>query len=88
MTNDKLLTALATVLVALPGTASLVPNLDLTPLGQFILLALALLGAAVLKHQPGAEMSAEDVRRIAAERERIRMGLARQEAERKASQRG
>ncbi len=84
MTNDKLLTALATVLVALPGTASLVPNLDLTPLGQFILLVLALVGAAVLKMQPGAGMSEEDVRRVAAAQERIRMGLARQQQERAA----
>lgn len=72
MTNDRLLTAVAAVLVALPGTASLVPNLDLTPLGQFILLVLALVGAAVLKHQPGGGLSDEDVRRIAAERERLR----------------
>lgn len=72
MTNDKLLTALATVLVALPGTASLVPNLELTPLGQFILLVLALIGAAVLKLQPGAGLSNEDVQRIAVAREQLR----------------
>lgn len=72
MSYDKLLTALATVLVALPGTASLVPNLELTPLGQFLLLVLALVGAAVLKLQPGTALSDEDVARIAAERERLR----------------
>jgi len=72
VSNANLIAALATVLVALPGTASLVPNLDLTPLGQFILLVLALVGAAVLKLQPGMSLSDEDVRRIAAERERMR----------------
>lgn len=69
--NDKLLTALATVLVALPGTASLVPHLDLTPLGQFLLLVLAMAGGAILKFQPGPSLSDEDVKRIAAERERL-----------------
>lgn len=85
MSNDKILTALATVMVALPGTAALVPDLDLTPTAQFVLLVLALLGAAILKFQPGAAMSDEDVRRIAAQQERIRMGLARQEQNRRVS---
>ena len=85
MTNDKILTALATVMVALPGTAALVPDLDLTPTAQFVLLVLALLGAAILKFQPGAAMSDADVRRIAAQQERIRMGLVRQEQNRRVS---
>ena len=85
MTNDKMLTALATVMVALPGTAALVPDLDLTPTAQFVLLVLALLGAAILKYQPGAAMSDADVRRIAAQQERIRMGLVRQEQNRRVS---
>ena len=85
MTNDKILTALATVMVALPGTAALVPDLDLTPTAQFVLLVLALLGAAILKYQPGAAMSDADVRRIAAQQERIRMGLVRQEQNRRVS---
>jgi hypothetical protein len=72
--NDKLVTALAGVLVVLPGTAALVPDLHLTPEVSFVLLILSLVGAAILKQQNplGATLSDEDVRRIATERERIR----------------
>ena len=80
MSNATLLTVLAGVLVALPGTAALVPNLDLTPLRQFILLVLALIGAAILRQQrpsgervtEDGELSDQEVERIAQARERIR----------------
>lgn len=76
MTNDNLLTALAGVLILLPGTAALVPDLDLTPTAEFVLIVLSLVGAAIMKQTKpagrGDALSDEDVRRIAAERERIR----------------
>lgn len=72
MSNEKLVTALAGVLVLLPNTAALVTGLTLTPTEHFVLLVLAGVGAAILKQQSGASLSDEDVRRIAVERERIR----------------
>lgn len=72
MSNEKIVTALAGVLVLLPNTAALVTGLTLTPTENFVLLVLAGVGAAILKQQNGASLSDEDVRRIAVERERIR----------------
>lgn len=72
MSNDKMVTALALVLVALPGTAQAIPNLSISPEMNFVLLALAILGGAILKQQNGSGLSDEDVRRIAVERERLR----------------
>jgi hypothetical protein len=72
MSNEKIVTALAGVLVLLPNTAALVTGLTLTPAENFVLLVLAGVGAAILKQQPGGGLSDEDVRRIAQERERIR----------------
>lgn len=72
MSNEKIVTALAGVLVLLPNTAALVTGLTLTPTENFVLLVLAGVGAAILKQQNGASLSDEDVRRIALERERIR----------------
>lgn len=76
MDYDKLLTALAGVLVVLPNAAGTVAGLELTPAEHFALLILSLVGAAILKQtQPVGQssgLSDEDVRRIAEERERIR----------------
>lgn len=71
---DGLITALAGVLVLLPNTAALVTGLQLSPGENFVLLILAGIGAAILKQQKpvGGNLSDEDVRRIAAERERLR----------------
>ena len=90
MTTDNLLTAIAGVLVALPGTVALVPDLRVSPEFQAALLILALVGAAILKQSRPAgskdgELSDADVRRIAAQQERIRMGLVRQEQNRRVS---
>lgn len=72
MTTDNLLTVMAGVLVALPGAALVIPDLNLTPEAQFALLVLSLVGGAILKLQPGSGLSDADVQRIAAERERLR----------------
>lgn len=90
MSNDKLATSLAWVLVALPSTAELVPNLSISPEVHFVLLVLALIGGAILKQGNPmgggrGSLTAEERREIAAEQERIRMGLARREMERKAA---
>lgn len=85
MDYDKLLTGVAGVLVALPNLAGTVAGLDLSPSEHFVLLIVSLIGAAVLKQTKpvGRSLTAEDVRRIAAEQERIRMGLVRARAARK-----
>lgn len=51
-TWDKLVTALAGVLVALPSTLALVPDLELSPAANAAMLVLALIGAVLLKQQP------------------------------------
>lgn len=70
--NDKLVTALAGVLVLLPNLAVAVTGLTLTPQENFMLLVLAAIGAAILKVQPGGALSDEDVERIAQAREKLR----------------
>lgn len=48
MTLDMILRAICGVLVALPGTLALVPDLALTPAQNAVFLVLALVGATVL----------------------------------------
>lgn len=80
---DKVLTAIATVLVGLPA---LVPTLmrpeDVTPQITFVVALLALIGGAILKQSKpiGGGLSDEDRRAIAKEQEeqrRNRVNLVR-----------
>ena len=54
MTLDMSLRAICGVLVALPGTLALVPDLALTPAQNAVFLVLALVGATVLSQLPPA----------------------------------
>ena len=89
---DKVLTAIAGAFVLLPGTVSaLVPEAASDPRIMVVLIMLAAVGAAILKQSPPAlqrdsGLSDDDVKRIAAEQERLR--LARVKAVREAGQRG
>lgn len=51
------LRAVCGVLIALPGTLQLVPDLGLTPLANAVLLVLALIGGTVLSQLPPAGRS-------------------------------
>lgn len=75
MTNAHIITTVALVLVGLPGVLNAVPDLEMTPAFNALLLVLALIGGVVLKQQaPTGDrpLSDADVARIAAERERLR----------------
>lgn len=67
--TDAMITAIATVLVALPNTGALVAGLQLTPGEQFVCLILSLIGAAILKQQqPSGKakaLTASDIDRLA-----------------------
>ena len=54
MIYANILRAVCGVLIALPGTLQLVPDLGLTPLANAVLLVLALIGGTVLSQLPPA----------------------------------
>ena len=57
MISVNILRAVCGVLIALPGTLQLVPDLGLTPLANAVLLVLALIGGTVLSQLPPAGRS-------------------------------
>lgn len=57
MSYVNVLRAVCGVLIALPGTLQLVPDLGLTPLANAVLLVLALIGGTALSQLPPAGRS-------------------------------
>ena len=76
MSWENLIRAVCLVLVALPATIGAVAGMALSPSENAALLVLALLGGTILSElKPatrGGNLSDDDVRRIAEERERLR----------------
>jgi hypothetical protein len=69
---SNIITTVAGVLIGLPAVLNAIPNLDPSPEFNAMLAVGALIGGIVLKQQTGGALSESDVRRIAAERERLR----------------
>ncbi len=77
MTAEMIARALCAVLVAVPGTLALVPDLDLTPGQDAVFLVLSLIGATILSQLPPAgkrvdpdALTARQTRQVADELER------------------